>query len=69
MTTAEIGHLIKTSRKRQGLTQPNLAMVAGTGLRFIVDIEAGKPTCQIAKVLQVLNVLGIQIALSDTAQV
>jgi len=69
MTTTEIGILVKNSRKRQGLTQPNLAMVAGTGLRFIVDLEAGKPTCQIAKVLQVLNVLGIQISLSDAAQI
>lgn len=68
MTTTEIGTLVKNSRKRQGLTQPNLALVAGTGLRFIVDLESGKPTCQLAKVLQVLDVLGIQMALSDNAQ-
>jgi len=69
MTPAEIGKLVKQSRIRQGLTQPNLAMVAGTGLRFIVDLEAGKPTCQIGKVLLVLNTLGIQIMLSDAAQI
>lgn len=69
MIPAEIGKLVKQSRIRQGLTQPNLAMVAGTGLRFIVDLEAGKPTCQIGKVLLVLNTLGIQIVLSDVAQI
>lgn len=37
-------------------------MVAGTGLRFIVDVEAGKPTCQLAKVLQVLEALGGECA-------
>lgn len=65
MTTSEIGQKIKITRKRQGLTQPTLAMVAGTGLRFIVDLEAGKNTCQIGKVLQVLSALGMNIAISD----
>lgn len=65
MTTSEIGKKIKIARKRQGLTQPSLAMVAGTGLRFIVDLEAGKTTCQIGKVLQVLSALGMNIAISD----
>lgn len=65
MTTSEIGQKIKITRKRQGLTQSTLAMVAGTGLRFIVDLEAGKNTCQIGKVLQVLSALGMNIAISD----
>ena len=65
MTTSEIGQKVKITRKRQGLTQPTLAMVAGTGLRFIVDLEAGKNTCQIGKVLQVLSALGMNIAISD----
>ena len=65
MTTSEIGQKIKIMRKRQGLTQSTLAMVAGTGLRFIVDLEAGKNTCQIGKVLQVLSALGMNIAISD----
>ena len=65
MTTSEIGQKIKMARKRQGLTQPALAMVAGTGLRFIVDLEAGKATCQIGKALQVLSALGLSISISD----
>ena len=65
MTIEEIGSRVRESRKRQGLTQPSLAMVAGTGLRFIVDLEAGKATCQIGKVLQVLEALGIRLSIVD----
>ena len=66
MTVSEIGVKVRESRKRQGLTQPSLAMVAGTGLRFIVDLEAGKSTCQIGKVFQVLNALGIRLSAVDS---
>ena len=69
MTTEEIGSIVRTSRKRQGMTQPDLAMVSGTGLRFIVDLEAGKTTCQIGKALNVLDMLGIKIAMTDAAEV
>ena len=67
MTVEELGMKVRESRKRQGLTQPSLALVAGTGLRFIVDLEAGKPTCQIGKVLQVLTALGIPLSVADSA--
>lgn len=65
MTTEELGEKIRVSRKRQGLTQPDLALVAGTGLRFIVDLEAGKQTCQIGKALQVLSALGLSVSIED----
>jgi hypothetical protein len=39
-------------------------MTAGTGLRFIIDLEKGKPTCHIEKVLSVVQALGIKIDLS-----
>ncbi|MBY5348493.1 helix-turn-helix transcriptional regulator [Rhizobium leguminosarum] len=55
---ADIGALVRSTRKEQNLRQDELAGVAGVGLRFIVDLEAGKPTAQIGKVLQVLQTLG-----------
>jgi y4mF family transcriptional regulator len=58
LTPAEIGDIIRTARKTAGLRQDQLAGAAGVGLRFIVDIEAGKPTAQIGKVLEVLQALG-----------
>ena len=65
MTTKEIGLIIQKNRKSQGLTQPQLAMACGTGICFIVDIEAGKETCQIGKALIVLQMLGIGITLNE----
>ncbi len=49
---------------RSGIFMPRkkeLAMASGTGLRFIVDLEKGKPTCQICKTLQVLQALGLAV--------
>ncbi|MCX7118360.1 MAG: helix-turn-helix transcriptional regulator [Gammaproteobacteria bacterium] len=63
-STENIGQLVRTFRKKLGVTQSDLALTAGTGLRFIIELEKGKATCQIGKVLQVLQVLGIQIHLT-----
>ena len=63
MTTEELGEIVKKARKAQGLTQPQLAMACGTGVRFIVDLETGKETCQIGKALNVIQTLGLAIDL------
>ena len=46
-------------------TQRELALTSGTGIRFIVELEQGKATCQIGKVLAVLQTLGLRIDLSE----
>jgi y4mF family transcriptional regulator len=56
-----VGDFVKTVRKNLDVTQRGLAMTAGTGMRFIIELEQGKPTCQLGKVLLVLNTLGISI--------
>ena len=62
MKTAEqLGAAIRTRRKQLKITQKELAMTCGTGLRFIVDVEKGKPTCQMGKTLQVFQMLGLAI--------
>lgn len=67
--TKQIGAIIRETRKALDLTQEDVALVAGTGLRFIIDLEKGKPTCQLEKVLIVLNTLGIRIRLLPPAAV
>ena len=57
-STQELGDALRTSRKRLGLTQPQLALVAGVGIRFIVDLEAGKPTVRLDSVMRVIEALG-----------
>lgn len=66
MTTQELAHEIKRVRKQLNVTQEQLALTAGTGLRFVIDLEKGKPTCQIGKVLAVLETLGIRLTLQTT---
>lgn len=56
-----IGKLVRETRKQLGVTQKSLALTSGTGLRFIIDLEKGKPTCQLGKALTVLHTLGIGV--------
>lgn len=66
-TVQQIGQIVRENRKRLGVTQKDLALTSGTGLRFVIDLEKGKETCQIGKVLTVLQTLGIQITLTPPA--
>lgn len=56
-----LGALIREARKQSRVTQKELALVAGAGLRFIGELENGKPTCHIGKVFEVLRSLGLEI--------
>lgn len=60
-----IGKLIKSTRKKLGVTQRDLALTSGTGLRFIIELEHGKPTCQLEKVLTVLKTLGLKFEIKS----
>ena len=53
-TTKDIGILVKETRKKLNLTQETLAQLCNVGTRFISDVENGKPTCEIEKVLKVM---------------
>jgi len=55
------GAAVRTYRKRQGATQVQLAAAANTGVRFIGDLEHGKPTIQLNKALRVADILGLKI--------
>ena len=59
----QLGDAIRERRRELGVTQKDLAMTAGTGLRFIIDLEKGKPTCHIQKAFQVVRTLGLKISL------
>ena len=55
------GEAIRSCRKRQGATQIQLAAIANTGVRFIGDLENGKPSVQLNKALRVAYILGMKI--------
>ncbi|MBV5335466.1 helix-turn-helix transcriptional regulator, partial [bacterium] len=65
--TAQLGAAVRAARKQLKATQKELAMTSGTGLRFVIDLERGKPTCQIGKILQVLQALGLRVGLTGTS--
>ncbi len=61
-TPAALGAAALAARKQLGLTQPQLALAAGVGVRFIVELEAGKPTLRLETMLRVLHALGGTLA-------
>ncbi len=60
-----LGKQIREIRQAQKITQAQLAGVANTGIRFIGDLENGKETCHIGKMLRVLAALGVEMLVRD----
>jgi y4mF family transcriptional regulator len=63
-TPQQLGDALRSARRQLGLTQPQIALAAGVGIRFIVDLEAGKPTMRLENVLRVIDALGGVIQLN-----
>ena len=61
-----LGETIRQERKRQKVTQAELAALAGVGVRFVRELENGKQSCQLGLTFAVLETLGI--TLSATAR-
>ena len=57
-TSQDLGRMVRDTRKRLKLTQPQLALAANVGVRFIVELEAGKSTLRLENILRVLQALG-----------
>lgn len=58
-----LGALVRATRKQQGLRMDDLAGMAGVGHVFVRDLERGKPTIQLGRVLRVLAELGVVMSL------
>ena len=67
MDSNKLGQIVRHERKAQGLRQDELAAASGVGVRFIVDLEAGKSTLQLEKALLVLRTLGCVVAIDPPA--
>ena len=59
--TKTLGQAIKTARKQNEMTQTEIAAICGVGVRFISDLENGKPTVELEKVLRVIKGLGLEL--------
>jgi len=62
------GKAVRTARKKQGISQTQIAAVANTGVRFISDLENGKPSVQLDKALKVAWLLGIRPDVPDAKE-
>jgi HTH-type transcriptional regulator/antitoxin HipB len=62
-TAREFGAAVREARKKEKLTQRQLALSVGAGERFIVDLENGKETIQLGKALHVAASLGMNLEL------
>jgi y4mF family transcriptional regulator len=64
-----LARFVRERRKANGLTQLDLAKLAGVGRRFVVELEEGKPTLRMDAVNRVLKVfgkrLGVVVNLTD----
>jgi len=56
-----ISELIKNRRKQLGLTQAETAAFCNVGNRFFSELENGKESLHIGKVLHCMEMLGINI--------
>ena len=61
MAMNDLSEFVRKRRKSLGMTQQELAEKAGTGLRFIRELEQGKKTLRIDKVNQVLGLFGYEL--------
>lgn len=59
--TLRLGIAVRKRRKLLGLTQEALARAAGCGLVFVYNLERGKPSLRLDKLLDILHVLGMDI--------
>ena len=60
-TMAQVGDIVRRTRRRRGLTQADLALDAGTGRRFVSDVEAGKPTIEFESLMKLCKSLGVRL--------
>ena len=66
-SSVELGAVVREQRKRLALKQLDIAGMGNTGNRFIVDLENGKPTVQLQKVLDVMDLLGLELVVRAKA--
>src|SRR5882672_7324055 len=61
-TASAFGSMIRMRRKTLKMRQDQLALATGVGRRFLIELEAGKPTCQLGRSLLVAEALGLGAA-------
>jgi transcriptional regulator with XRE-family HTH domain len=61
-TASAFGSMIRGRRKALKMRQDQLALATGVGRRFLIELEAGKASCQLGRSLLVAEALGLTAA-------
>lgn len=61
INTESIGKVIRERRKQLGYTQGFIADFTGLSVSFISDVERGKSTAEIGKIIMLINTLGLDL--------
>jgi HTH-type transcriptional regulator / antitoxin HipB len=67
-SSEELGVYVRAQRKLLGLKQLEVAGLGNTGNRFIIELESGKPTLQLQKVLDIIDLLGLELTVRPKAK-
>jgi HTH-type transcriptional regulator / antitoxin HipB len=57
------GKALRERRRLLGLTQEDVAVEAGVGRRFVIELERGKPGASLEHALRVAALLGLEVDL------
>lgn len=62
---ADLGTAVRAARKARGLRLEDVALAAGVGLRFVSELERGKPSVRLQETLRVMAALGLTLEVRD----
>jgi len=61
----QFGRAVRNARKGRGLRQEDVALASGAGLRFVSELERGKPTARLDLALRVAMAAGLRLVAED----
>ena len=64
MTVNELGRIVRLQRRESSLRQDELAALAGVGTRFVSELENGKSSLELGKVVRVLETVGLEVTVA-----
>lgn len=67
-SSQDVGAVVRAERKRQKLTQTQLAQLCGVSLSFVSNLENGKPTTELQKTLKVISTLGLDVLVAKRGE-
>jgi HTH-type transcriptional regulator / antitoxin HipB len=69
MDTITLGKIIRARRKEKKITLTELSAHCNVGVRFLSELENGKPTIELGKALKVMSRLNIELSIIPTSEV